>query len=199
MTIMDTEKDTYQNPRRKIKEKGIKTILFLTAISAIIVIFSIIFFLFREGYPIFEKAGLWNFLSGTRWFPDGNPPLFGTFSLIVGTLLVTLGAMIISIPLSIGSAIFISEIAPPWLRNFIKPAVELLAGIPSVVYGFFGLIVLVPLIADVFGVPTGLSWLAGSIILGIMAIPTITSIAEDAINSVPKEFKEGSLAMGATK
>ncbi|HVQ00252.1 MAG TPA: phosphate ABC transporter permease PstA [Candidatus Thermoplasmatota archaeon] len=184
---------------KKIKEKSIKTVLFLAAISAIIVIFSIIFFLFREGFPIFEKVGLWQFLSGTRWFPDGSPPLFGTFALIVGTLLVTLGAMVISIPLSIGSAIFISEIAPPRLRNILKPAVELLAGIPSVVYGFFGLIVLVPWIASTFGVPTGLSWLAGSIILGIMAIPTITSVAEDAINSVPKEYKEGSLAMGATK
>lgn len=185
--------------KKKLKEKSIKTILFLAAISAIVAIFTIIFFLFRDSFPIFEKVGLWSFLSGTRWFPTGNPPLYGTFSLIVGTLLVTLGAMIIAIPLSLGSAIFISEIASPRVRGIIKPAVEILAGIPSVVYGFFGLIVLTVWLKIVFSLDIGQCWLAGSILLGVMAIPTITSVAEDAINSVPREFKEGSLAMGATK
>ena len=185
--------------KKTFKEKSIKTILFLAAISAIVVIFTIIFFLLRESFPIFEKVGLWSFLSGTRWFPTGNPPLFGTFSLIVGTLLVTLGAMLIAIPLSIGSAIFISEIASPRIRNVIKPAVEILAGIPSVVYGFFGLLVLTVWLKIIFSLDIGQCWLAASILLGVMAIPTITSVAEDAINSVPREFKEGSLAMGATK
>jgi phosphate transport system permease protein len=185
--------------KKKLKEKGIKTILFLAAISAIVAIFTIIFFLFRDSFPIFEKVGLWSFLSGTRWFPTGNPPLYGTFSLIVGTLLVTLGAMIIAIPLSLGSAIFISEIATPRIRGIIKPAVEILAGIPSVVYGFFGLIILTVWLKIIFSLDIGQCWLAGSILLGVMAIPTITSVAEDAINSVPREFKEGSLAMGATK
>jgi phosphate transport system permease protein len=185
--------------KKNLKEKGVKTILFLAAISAIVVIFTIIFFLFRESFPIFEKVGLWSFLSGTRWFPTGNPPLYGTFSLIVGTLLVTLGAMIIAIPLSIGSAIFISEIASPRIRGIIKPAVEILAGIPSVVYGFFGLMVLTVWLKIIFSLDIGQCWLAASILLGVMAIPTITSVAEDAINSVPREFKEGSLAMGATK
>jgi len=185
--------------KKNIKEKSIKTILFLSAISAVIVIFSIIFFLFRDGYQIFETAGLWEFLSGTRWNPTGEPPSYGAFSLIVGTLLVTIGAMVIAIPLSIGSAIFISELAPPRIRAIIKPAIELLAGIPSVVYGFFGLIVLTTWLRISFNQPSGESWLAGSILLGIMAIPTITSVAEDAINSVPREYKEGSLALGATK
>jgi len=185
--------------KKKFKEKGIKTILFLAAISAIVAIFTIIFFLFRESFPIFEKVGLWSFLSGTRWFPTGNPPLYGTLSLIVGTLLVTLGAMIIAIPLSLGSAIFISEIASPRIRGIIKPAVEILAGIPSVVYGFFGLIILTVWLKIIFSLDIGQCWLAGSILLGVMAIPTITSVAEDAINSVPREYKEGSLAMGATK
>jgi len=180
-----------------IKEKGIKLALFLSAIIGIIVIFTILFFLVKESYPL--PVDLWSFLSGSEWRPTSANPRFGALPLIVGTLLVTLGAMLISVPLSIGSAIFISEIAPYKIRSIIKPIIELLAGIPSVVYGFFGLIILVDLIHDGFSVPTGETWLAGSIILGIMAIPTITSVAEDAINAVPNHFKEGSLAMGATK
>lgn len=185
--------------KKTIKEKSVKTILFLSAISAVIVIFSIIFFLFQDGYSIFQTAGLWEFLSGTKWNPTGEPPVYGAFSLIVGTLLVTIGAMVIAIPLSIGSAIFISELASPRIRSIIKPAIELLAGIPSVVYGFFGLIVLTTWLQVSFNQPSGESWLAGSILLGVMAIPTITSVAEDAINSVPREYKEGSLSLGATK
>jgi phosphate transport system permease protein len=183
----------------KIKEKGMKTLFFLSAISAIIVIFSIIFFLFRDAYPIFQKKGIVDFLIGMRWYPTGQPPLYGAFPLIVDTLLVTLGAMLIAIPLSIGSAIFISEIATPRIKAIIKPAIELLAGIPSVVFGFFGLIVLTTWLQITFDVPTGESWLAGSILLGVMAIPTITSVAEDAISAVPREYKEGSLAIGATR
>jgi phosphate transport system permease protein len=185
--------------KKTIKEKTIKTILFLSAISAIIVIFSIIFFLFRDAYPIFQKVGIVEFLAGMRWYPTGVPPLYGAFPLIIGTLLVTIGAMVIAIPLSIGSAIFIAEIATPRMKAIIKPAIELLAGIPSVVFGFFGLIVLTTWIRISFNVPTGESWLAGSILLGIMAIPTITSVAEDAISSVPREYKEGSLAVGASR
>jgi phosphate transport system permease protein len=200
MAISLFTKISFSNITKKtIKEKSVKTILFLSAISAIIVIFSIIFFLFQDGYSIFQTAGLWEFLSGIKWNPTGEPPVYGAFSLIVGTLLVTVGAMAIAIPLSIGSAIFISEIASPRIRSIIKPAIELLAGIPSVVFGFFGLIVLTTCLRVTFNQPSGESWLAGSILLGIMAIPTITSVAEDAINSVPREYKEGSLALGATK
>ena len=185
--------------KKFIKEKGMKTILFLSAISAIIVMFSIIIFLFRDAYPIFQRIGLESFLTGMRWNPVGQPPLYGALPLIIATLLVTLGAMVIAIPLSIGSAIFISEIATPKMKAIIKPAIELLAGIPSVVYGFFGLLILTTWIQGTFNVPTGETWLAGSILLGIMAIPTITSVAEDAISSVPREYKEGSLAVGATR
>jgi len=184
---------------RIFKEKSIKLLLFFSAISAILVIFSIIFFLFRDAFPIFEKAGILDFFSGMRWDPTGEPPLYGAFPLIIDTLLVTVGAMVIAIPLSLGSAIFISEIATPRMKAIIKPAVELLAGIPSVVFGFFGLLVLTTWIRTTFNVPSGESWLAGSILLGIMAIPTITSVAEDAISAVPREFKEGSLAVGATR
>jgi len=182
--------------KRKFKENSIKTIFFITAIFGVIIIFSILFFLLKETIPL--PTDIWSFLSGTTWSPTEQLK-FGTYPLIVGTLLVTLGAMVIAIPLSIGGAIFISEIASYRIRSVIKPAIELLAGIPSVVYGFFGLIILTTWIKDFFGVPTGETWLAGSIILGIMAIPTITTVAEDAIKAVPRDYKEGSLAMGATK
>ena len=185
--------------KKSIKEKSIKTILFLSAVSAIIVIFSIIFFLLRDALPIFQTAGIWEFLSSVKWDPTGEPQNYGAFSLILGTLLVTIGAMVIAIPLGLGSAIFISEIASPKMKSIIKPAIELLAGIPSVVFGFFGLIVLTTWLRISFNQPSGESWLAGSILLGIMAIPTITSVAEDAISSVPREYKEGSLALGATR
>ena len=184
---------------QNLKETGIKGILFLSAIFALSVIFFIIFFLFKEGYLIFENVGLWNFLSGERWNPTGIPPRYGALPLIAGTLLVMLGAIIIAVPLGIGCAIFISEIASPKVKAVIKPGCELLAGIPSVVYGFFGLVVLTNRVRVFFDIPTGETWLAGSIILGIMALPTIISVSEDAISSVQIEYKEASLAMGATK
>ncbi len=180
-----------------IKEDIIKVLLILAATISIIVIFSILFFLIKEAYPL--PTDIWTFLSGEFWRPTSANPQFGALPLIVGTLLVTLGAMVFAVPLSIGSAIFISELASPRVRAIIKPIIELLAGIPSVVYGFFGLIILVDWIYKGYGVPTGETWLAGSIILGIMAIPTITSVAEDSINAVPRYYKEGSLAMGATR
>jgi len=185
--------------KKKFKEIIIEGTLFLSAIFAIILIFFIIFFLFKEGCPIFKKYGIWKFLSGNIWNPTGEPPSYGTFPLILGTLLVTLGALIISVPLGIGTAIFISEIASPKIKTIIKSGVEILAGIPSVVYGFFGLIVLTNWLRITFDKPSGECWLAGSIILGIMVLPTIISISEDAISSVPMEYKEVSLSLGATK
>jgi len=182
--------------KRNRKELGIKSIFFIAAFFGVIIIFSILFFLLRETYPL--PTDIWDFLSGSRWSPTESLQ-YGTYPLIIGTLLVTFGAMVLAIPISIGGALFISEIATPRARSIIKPTIELLAGIPSVVYGFFGLILLTTWIKDFFGVPTGETWLAGSIILGIMAIPTITTVAEDALKAVPREYKEGSLAMGATR
>lgn len=184
---------------RERKETAIRTVWFLTALSAIIAIFFILLFLLRDSIPVFERVGLGPFLSGTTWYPTGEPPQYGIFALIVGTVLVTIGAMVFSVPLSIGCAIYISELAPLWAKNLLKPAIELLAGIPSVVYGFFGLIVLTDVIRTTFYISTGETWLAGSILLGIMALPTIVSISEDAISMVPREYKEGSLAIGATR
>ena len=181
------------------KEQAIKTVFFFTAFFAVIVITFILLFLIRDAYPIFEQTGVLDFLFGMSWTPTAVVPSYGIFPLIVGTLLVTIGSMIFAVPLSIGCAIYISELASPRVKKILKPAVELLAGIPSVVYGFFGLIVLTNFIRITFDIPTGETWLAASVLLGIMALPTIISISEDAISSVPREYKEGSLAIGATR
>ena len=187
----------------KFTEKLIAILLLISALAAVGVIFSIILFLLNESIPAFIEVGITEFLLGTVWKPEGIiygfKPLFGALPLIFGTLICTFGAMLIAIPLSIGSAIFIAELAPVRLKAIAKPAIELLAGIPSIVYGFFGLIVLIPWIQNTFNIASAEGWLAGSIILAIMAIPTITSVAEDSITSVPQHFKEGSLALGATK
>ncbi|PKL56868.1 MAG: phosphate ABC transporter permease [Methanomicrobiales archaeon HGW-Methanomicrobiales-6] len=183
---------------RHLVDWTVGKLLFCAALVAIAAVFFIIVFLLRDGYQIVLETGLWNFLTGAEWNPAGQHPAYGVLPLITGTLLVMALAMAIAVPLSIGSAVFIAEIAGSGTRTIIKPAIELLAGIPSVVYGFFGLILLTDWIRIGFDQPSGSSWLAGSILLAIMAIPTITSVAEDAISSVPREFREGSLALGAT-
>ena len=186
-------------PRPLKKEGAIEALLFLASLAAIISVIFILAYLFLEAYPIFPVAGIWNFISGVTWYPAGNPPEYGTLPLIMGTLLVTLGAMVIAIPLSLGCSIFIAEISSSRMRSILKPAIELLAGIPSVVYGFFGLVILTEVLRVTFNLESGLTWLAGSILLAIMALPTITSVSEDAIRAVPREFREGSLAVGATR
>jgi phosphate transport system permease protein len=182
-----------------VKEKSIKTVLFFTAFFAVIVVTFILLFLLRDGLPIFVQAGPISFIFGPDWAPTSVEPLYGIFPLIAGTLLVTFGAMVFAVPLSICCAIYIAELASPRMKNILKPAIELLAGIPSVVYGFFGLIVLTGFIRVTFDLPTGETWLAASVLLGIMALPTIVSVSEDAISAVPREYKEGSLAIGATR
>ncbi len=198
MALPDTMKRRATPAIRKIQEQAIGSLWFICAIFAVLTVCFILGYLFYNGYPAFVQIGLQDFLFGMVWNPTGSPPSYGILSLIVGTILVMIGAMVLAVPLGIASAIFISELAGPRLRTVIKPAVELLAGIPSVVYGFFGLVVLTNWIRVSFDVPTGETWLAGSILLGIMALPTIVSVSEDAINAVPREYKEGSLAIGAT-
>lgn len=183
---------------RNLRENGMRSLWFITAIFAVLAIFFILFFLVLNAYPITDSVSIYEFLAGETWNPSGASPAYGVFTLIIGTLLVTIGAMAIAIPLGIGSAIFIAELASPRVKNIAKPAIELLAAIPSVVYGFFGLIVLTSWLRVTCNVPSGESWLAGSILLGIMALPTIVSVSEDAIAAVPRGYKEGSLAMGAT-
>jgi phosphate transport system permease protein len=182
-----------------LREQIIRSIFFCTAFLAVIVVSFIFLFLIRDGYPIFREVGFLPFLLGMSWAPAAAEPLFGIFPLIVGTLLVTIGAMVFAVPLSLACAIYISELASPRAKQVLKPAIELLAGIPSVVYGFFGLVILTNFIRIAFDLPTGETWLAASVLLGIMALPTISSVSEDAISAVPREYREGSLAIGATR
>ena len=175
-----------------IREQFIKSLFFLTAFFAVIAIILILLFLVRDGFPILQQVTLPDFLLGLSWEPTAAVPLYGILPLIVGTILVTIGSMVFAVPLSIGCAIFIAELAPSRMKTILKPAIELLAGIPSVVYGFFGLVVLTNFIRVTFNLPSGNTWLAASVLLGIMALPTIVSVSEDAISSVPCELREGS-------
>lgn len=185
--------------KREFKEKLIKQFFFLFSLLSIVFLSGIVIVLFIEGLPIFKIVSLKDFLFGKLWYPTYDPPDFGILPLILGSLWVTFGALVIAVPLGLGGAIYISEVAHPKIKEIIKPIIELLAGIPSVVYGFFGIVIVAPFIQKLFDLPVGLNALTASILLGIMAIPTITSISEDAISSVPNSFKEASYALGANK
>jgi len=164
--------------------------------SAIVFVVLIFFFLLREGIPALTEAPFAS-LFGTRWYPIESH--FGIWPLITGSIVVTVGAMIVAVPFGIGTAVFMSEIAPRWLREILKPLVELLGGLPSVVLGFLGILVLSPYLRTFLNLPTGLTALAGSLLLGGIAVPTIVSIAEDALDAVPYSYREGAWAMGATR
>ena len=183
----------------QLKERSIKAGLFLAAVFATIIVVLILLFLFAEGYQSFVDIPADKFLLGSEWRPDQEPARYGVIPLVVGSLLVTGGALLICVPLGIGTAIFISEVAPKRLREIVKPIIEILASIPSVVYGFFGMIVLGEFLRTTFDLNTGASWFAGSLMLAIMALPTIVSVSDDALNAVPRSLREGSLAMGATR
>ncbi|RKX70790.1 phosphate ABC transporter permease subunit PstC [candidate division WOR-3 bacterium] len=181
--------------RRGIIERLLLPIALLTWV----LLFSIVAVLITESLPIFRKVPLFHFILGQNWYPVDEPPEFGILPLILGSFLITVGALTVSLPLGLGCAIYLSEIAPSRVRESIKPFIEMLSGIPSVIYGFFGLVFLSPLIQRLFQIPVGLTGLTAAIILGIMALPTIASIAEDAITAVPQSIREASLALGATK
>ncbi|MBI4431945.1 MAG: phosphate ABC transporter permease subunit PstC [Candidatus Omnitrophica bacterium] len=185
--------------RYKLKEFLFETIIRASGLASIIAVGLIFFFLLKEGTLLFQTQTLGDFLLGKKWYPISEPPGFGILPLILGSLLVTLGAAIISIPLGIACAVYIAEVAPPRIKEILKSGVELLAAIPSVVLGFIGIVTVVPWIKSTFDVPTGLTAFAGSFILAFMAMPTVVSIAEDALHSVPKIYKEGAYALGATQ
>ena len=184
---------------RRLKEIIIKYVFFLFASISVLILGLIVAFLFREGIPIFGVVSVRDFLFGLEWYPTFSPPSFGIWPLIVGSLIVTFFATVIAVPLGVLSAVYISEIAPAWIKEILKPAIELLAGLPSVVLGFFGMVVLAPWLQDTFDLPTGLNIVNASVMLALMAVPTISSISEDALYGVPKEFKEASYALGATR
>ncbi|MBG0777615.1 MAG: phosphate ABC transporter permease subunit PstC [Desulfovibrionaceae bacterium] len=184
---------------RRQKDNLIHSLFFVIAASSILVLFLIMAFLILEGLPIFHHVSGWDFISGRYWYPTDDPPDFGILPMIIGSLSVTALSSLIAIPLGIMTAIYLAEIASPRMRSIVKPLVEMLQALPSVVIGFFGLVVVAPLLQDWFDIATGLNMFNASIMLAFMAVPTITSISEDAIFSVSDELREASLALGATQ
>jgi phosphate ABC transporter permease protein PstC len=176
-------------------ERLVRAALTAVVLSSIAILFIITFFIFKEGLPFIIEVGPGKMLGALDWAPTKGK--FGLFPMVVGSLLVTGGALLLGVPLGLSCAIFLVEFSKPRVRRVLKPAIELLAGIPSVVYGFLGVVFLVPLIRDHLGGP-GLSLLAGALILGVMILPTVISISMDALEAVPRTYREGSLALGAT-
>lgn len=173
----------------RLKERAMSVVFLMAALTSILAVGLICLFLLVNGVPAMQKIGLFNFLLGREWSPADTPPMFGLLPMILGSLYITAGALLIGVPTGILTAIFMARVCPKRLYQVIKPGVDLLAGIPSVVYGFFGMAVIVPL--------TGNSMLSASILLGIMILPTIISVAESSIRAVPEHYYEGALALGA--
>ncbi|HIS04698.1 MAG TPA: phosphate ABC transporter permease subunit PstC [Candidatus Fimenecus stercoravium] len=180
---------------QKIRERGMHLLFFLSAGVSIAAVLLICIFLFSRGIPAIHEIGVQEFLLGKVWKPSSD--LYGIFPMIIGSLYVTAGAIAVGVPIGLLTAIFLAFFCPGRIYRFLKPAVDLLAGIPSVVYGFFGLMVIVPFIRNTFG-GSGTSWLAASLVLGIMILPTVIGVSEAALRAVPKSYYEGSLALGAT-
>jgi len=184
-------------PTRYVVDRGVRVLLLISALVSIFIVFLIFYFTTREGLQAFQEIGLVRLLTGGVWRPQQEA--YGILGMIAGSILVTIGAIGLGVPLALGGAIFLAEVAPAGVRSVVRPAVELLAGIPSVVYGLFGLVVIVPLVRQIPAPRnTGFGLLSASIVLAVMILPTVTNIAEDAIRAVPREYKEGSLALGTT-
>ena len=180
---------------KKFREGFMQVLFMLSALVSIIAVALICIFLFANGVPAIREIGLADFLTGTSWKPEQN--IYGILPMIIGSIYVTAGAMLIGVPIGILTALFLVHFCPAGLYRFLKPAVDLLAGIPSIVYGFFGLTVIVPAIRNGLG-GSGSSMLAASVVLGIMILPTIISVSESSLRAVPESYYEGSLALGAT-
>jgi phosphate transport system permease protein len=179
----------------KAYERIIQLFLFLCALIAVLGVILITFFIVKEGWPLIQKVGFFNFVLGKQWAPTQQ--IYGIYPMVLGSVAATLGALVLGVPIGVGCAVFLAEIAKPRVSNIIRPGIALLAGIPSVVYGLYGLVVIVPIIRRTFN-NQGFSVLAGSLILAVMILPTIISISESAIRSVPKDYKEASLALGGS-
>ena len=180
---------------KNTKETIMKFVFLLAATVSIVAVILICVFLFASGIPAIGKIGIFDFLFGTQWRPAND--LYGILPMIVGSIYVTAGALVIGVPIGILTAVFMARFCPPWLYKIMKPATNLMAGIPSVVYGFFGLVILVPFVRDTFG-GRGVSVLTASILLGLMILPTIISMSEASIRAVPQSYYEGGLALGAS-
>ncbi len=182
---------------KRIKEKIYEWIFTILAFASLVFLVGIVVVLFKEALPIFKKVKVLEFLSGRFWYPTYEPAEFGIFPLILASLWVSVGAIFICVPLGVGSALYLNELAGPRQKSILKPLVEILASIPSIVYGFFGMAILAPFLQDLFHLPIGLCAFTASLTLGIMATPTVCSIAEDALSCVPRSFREASFAVGA--
>ena len=184
----------------RIKENVIHGLFFLNGLSVVLVLVGIFVLLVTMALPAFKEIRLGEFLFSASWNPTATfvTPSYGILSMLVSTLMVSIGALLIAIPIGIGAAAYLSDVASNRVREIAKPVIEILAGIPSVVIGFLGIVLVGPIIAKIFHISNGLNALNGSILLAVMALPTIISLTEDALNSVPKSFQEASLALGAT-
>jgi phosphate transport system permease protein len=182
-----------------VKERIYKIIFTVLAFSSLIFLTAITVILFKEGLPIFKEVTFFKFIFGQSWYPTHEPAEFGILPLILASVWVTLGALFVCVPLGVGSALYIHELAGPKQRAILKPTIEILAGIPSIVYGFFAMSVMAPFLQKFLHLPVGLCAFNASVILGIMAVPTVSSLAEDALGYVPNSFREASLAVGANR
>jgi phosphate transport system permease protein len=183
---------------RQTREKVMRMVFFFIASASVTILLMITVFLFWEGVPIFKKISVKDFVFGIYWYPTADPPDFGIFPLLLASVAVTLVSAAISIPLGVMTALYLAEIATPRFREIVKPMVELLAALPSVVIGFFGMVIVAPFLQELLDIPTGLNLFNASLMLAFMSIPTICSLSEDAVYSVPNSLKEASLALGAT-
>lgn len=183
--------------RRVAADRWLRRLFLGVATASIVTLTLICLFLFREGLPIFRVVGAAEFLLGRLWYPTSIPPEFGIFALIMGSAAVTALSGTISIPLGVMTAVYLAEIASPRLREVLKPVLELLAALPSVVVGFFGMVVVAPFLQEAFDIPTGLNLFNAALMLAFMSVPTICSLSEDALYSVPNSLKEASFALGA--
>jgi len=193
---MSDDSKAGQHRWRRLAERVIEVIVTLNGAVAIVFVALITAFLLRDGLPAFRSVSVGKFLFGHDWYPLSDQ--FQALPLILGSIAVTLGAIVIAVPIGVAAAIYLAEIAPVRVREMLKPTVEVLAGIPSVVIGFIGMVVLAPWVKNLFDLPTGMTALTGSIMLAFMAMPTIISISEDAIVAVPRDYGAGALALGAT-
>ncbi len=184
-----------------LKENFIHGLFFLNGLLVVVLLVGIFALLVAKSVPAFKDISISEFLFSASWNPTATfvPPTYGIKSMLVSTLLVSIGALIMAVPIGIGAAAYLSDVAGKRTREIVKPVIEILAGIPSVVIGFLGIVLVGPMIARIFHIPNGLNALNGSILLAVMALPTIISMSEDALNGVPKSFEEASLALGATK
>ena len=185
--------------RRRISEYVIELSIRLSGFIVIAFVFLIFLFLLKDALSLFRVYRIGDFLFGRHWLPISEPPKFGITPLLLGSIYVTAGAIIICVPVGVASAMFIAEVAPPFLKHILKSLIEILASIPSVVLGFIGIVWLGPFLKNTFGLTTGMCGLTGSLLLAFMALPTVISIAEDALIGVPKSFKEAAYGLGATR